>query len=52
VKVAVTEIAAGSDPRRRACWHTRSDCVSVPKLALPIGYDLDAALEAFNGDPY
>ena len=25
---------------------------AVPRLALPIGYDLDAALEAFNGDPY
>lgn len=24
---------------------------AVPKLALPIGYDIDAALEAFNGDP-
>lgn len=24
---------------------------AVPKLALPIGYDIDAALEALNGDP-
>lgn len=25
---------------------------AAPKVALPIGYDLDAALEAFDGDPY
>lgn len=25
---------------------------SVPKIAPAIGYDLDAALEAFDGDPY
>jgi alkylhydroperoxidase/carboxymuconolactone decarboxylase family protein YurZ len=24
---------------------------AVPKIALPMGYDIDAALEAFNGDP-
>jgi alkylhydroperoxidase/carboxymuconolactone decarboxylase family protein YurZ len=25
---------------------------AVPKLALSIGYDIDAALDAFDGDPY
>jgi 4-carboxymuconolactone decarboxylase len=25
---------------------------SVPRIASAIGYDLDGALEAFNGDPY